>query len=82
MISIILVGAWLFAAIVISFYYEADNVEKNTVPFKPKQVDTFESLIKENFTIYTTNMGEDKFRSNMSTGLDAASVFGLLFLVS
>jgi len=57
-----LTGSWLLASIIVTFFYEGDNVEKMTVPFKAQGVDTFEKMFQENFTILTPHLIEASMR--------------------
>jgi len=44
-------GAWLFAGIILSFYYKGDNIDKIISPVLPKRLETFGELLHENFSI-------------------------------
>jgi len=54
---------WLLAAFILTFSYETNNVEKITVPFRERGVDTFAEMFQENFTIYSPHPKEIMMRS-------------------
>jgi len=67
--------AWLMGSIVLTFYYEADAVEKTNVPILPKKLETFEELLGLNFSFYSppstplTNLLQDITSTRDEDGL-------------
>ncbi|CAL8140169.1 unnamed protein product [Orchesella dallaii] len=46
-------GCWVLSGIVISFFYQGENINRLTAPLSPKNMETFEELLKSNFTIHS-----------------------------
>ncbi|CAL8140179.1 unnamed protein product [Orchesella dallaii] len=46
-------GCWILSGIVISFFYQGENINRLTAPLSPKNMETFEELLKSNFTIHS-----------------------------
>jgi len=48
-----LTGAWILVGIVISFFYQGDNINRLTAPISPTKLERFDELFQENYTLYT-----------------------------
>lgn len=46
-----LCGAWILAGIFLSFHYQGSNIDSLTAPLVDKNVETFQQLIEQNFSI-------------------------------
>ncbi|CAL8140183.1 unnamed protein product [Orchesella dallaii] len=46
-------GCWILSGIVISFFYQGENINRLTAPLFPKNMETFEELLKSNLTIHS-----------------------------
>ncbi|CAL8143377.1 unnamed protein product [Orchesella dallaii] len=44
-------GCWILVGVVISFFYQGENINRLTAPILPKSMDTFDELLKSNLTI-------------------------------
>ncbi|CAL8087557.1 unnamed protein product [Orchesella dallaii] len=50
-------GAWLLAGIVLTFFYQGENINRLTAPLPSEKMSNFADLLSANFTIYTPLRG-------------------------
>ncbi|CAL8108289.1 unnamed protein product [Orchesella dallaii] len=46
-------GAWLLSGVILSFFYQGDNINKLTAPLQPRKLESFTELLDENYTLFS-----------------------------
>ncbi|CAL8130797.1 unnamed protein product [Orchesella dallaii] len=60
-------GAWVLAGVVLTFYYQGDNINKLTAPLQPKKLSVFDDLLRSNFTLYSPLRESKSFKTMLDS---------------
>ncbi|CAL8084010.1 unnamed protein product [Orchesella dallaii] len=87
-----LTGAWIMTSIVISHFYQGENIERLTAPLSPRMIGEFSELLESNITIYSAiGLKKTQMRrilsayskddvNNVLGGYSGMTIFGKTFL--
>ncbi|CAL8143378.1 unnamed protein product [Orchesella dallaii] len=55
-------GCWILVGVVITFFYQGENINRLTAPILPKSIENFDELLKSNLTIDSAHSSMDALR--------------------
>ncbi|CAL8143379.1 unnamed protein product [Orchesella dallaii] len=69
-------GCWILVGVVITFFYQGENINRLTAPILPKRIETFDELLRSNLTIDSSHSSMDGLRELQTMPAEYEKIIG------